>query len=58
MKPEILPPAIGKYKCRLGFLTLVSQPNEEKENSEFKPKSFSDQLVKLRLEFLQISFYH
>ena len=42
MNLTILPPVIGKLD-RMGSLTLVWQPVQEKENSEFKP-------VKLCLE--------
>ena len=37
MNPYILPPAIGKYLGRLGFLALVKQSVYEKENFKFKP---------------------
>ena len=37
MNPTTLPPAMGKQQGRLGSLTMVRQPVQEKENSEFKP---------------------
>ena len=36
MNPSVLHSAMGKLLGRLGYLALVRQPGEEKENSEFK----------------------